>query len=100
MRKKIALLGLVAALAIGGTMTSFAGSWQLDTTGWWYQNDDRTYPANCWQWIDGNNDGIAECYCFNRAGYMFWNTMTPDGYKVNPSGAWIINGVVQTKNVR
>jgi len=55
--------------------------------------------ASTWQWIDGNNDGIAECYYFDRAGYMLANTSTPDGYQVNASGAWVQNGAVQTKNV-
>ena len=100
MRKKIALLGLISLMALGSTVTSFAGTWKLNATGWWWQNDNGTYPTSCWQWIDGNKDGVAECYYFNRAGYMFWNTMTPDGYQVNENGAWVINGVIQTKNVR
>ena len=39
--------------------------------GWWYDNGDGTYPVSCWQWIDGNGDGLAECYCFNEEGYLY-----------------------------
>ena len=56
-------------------------------------------PVNTWAWIDGNKDGIAECYYFNENGYMLANTNTPDNYTVNENGAWTINGVVQTKNM-
>lgn len=75
---------------------AWAGSWQSDATGYWYQNDDSTYPVNCWQWIDGNYDGIAESYYFNEHGYLLTSTTTPDGYTVDSNGAWIVDGVVQT----
>ena len=61
------------------SIPAFAGSWQSDSTGWWWQNDDGSYPANSWQQLDGNSDGTAECYYF-------------DG-----TGVWIVNGVVQTQ---
>lgn len=48
-------------------------------------------------WIDGNNDGKAECYYFDSVGYMLVNTTTPDGCTVNADGAWTQNGVVQTQ---
>lgn len=49
--------------------------------------------------LDGNGDGVAECYYFDGNGYMLANTTTPDGYTVNADGAWTVNGVVQTKSV-
>lgn len=48
--------------------------------------------------IDGNNDGIVECYYFDQYGYMVANT-TQDGYMLNADGQWVNNGVVQTKSV-
>ena len=57
------------------------------------------YPKSQWQWIDGNKDGIAECYYFDGSGYMLSNTTTPDGYVVNGDGAWTEGGAVKTKNV-
>jgi hypothetical protein len=52
---------------------------------------------NSWQWLDGNNDGIAESYYFDGNGYMLANTTTSDGYTVKADGAWTVNGVVQTQ---
>ena len=89
----VATLGLCMLMT---PQTVLAGQWKTDANGWWYQNDDGSYPANCWQWIDGNGDGTAECYYFNESGYMLSNTTTPDGYIVNQDGAWIENGVVKT----
>ena len=82
MNKK--LVGCFAALAISAamTVTAFAGQWRSDTNGWWYQNDDGSYPAGTWQWIDGNGDGIAECYYFYPDGYMAYNNDV-DGYHLN-----------------
>ena len=95
-------IGLVAVAAFSSIMASsaMAGTWKQNNVGWWFDNGNGTYPASTWQWIDGNNDGIAECYYFDRAGYMLANTSTPDGYQVNASGAWVQNGAVQTKNMR
>ena len=64
---------------------------------WWYDFGNGDYFKSSWQWIDGNQDGIAECYCFDENGWMYENTTTPDGYTVNENGAWTINNVVQTK---
>lgn len=95
-KRALALL-MVAMLTVGTGMTVMASQWQQNATGWWYQNDDGTWPANGWQWIDGNGDGVAECYYFDGNGYMLSNTTTPDGYQVNIDGAWTVNGVVQTQ---
>lgn len=96
MKKGYILTALTLAAVLGSTMTSFAG-WQLDTDGYWWQNNDGTYPTNSWQWLDGNGDGVAECYYFGADGYMLANTTTPDGYTVNADGAWIELGIVRTK---
>ena len=64
---------------------------------WWFDFGNGDYFKSSWQWIDGNQDGIAECYCFDENGWMYENTITPDGYTVNENGAWTINNVVQTK---
>ena len=99
MKKTIKVLGLVAIMTLSMSIQVFAGEWKKDNTGWWYQNNDNSYPVNTWAWIDGNKDGIAECYYFNENGYMLANTNTPDNYTVNENGAWTVNGVVQTKNM-
>ena len=86
-------------MAVLANITAFAGAWVQNAQGWWYNNGNGTWPANTWQWIDGNNDGVAECYYFDPNGYCLMNTSTPDGYQVNVTGAWTINGVVQAKMV-
>ena len=99
MRKKVLTMVCAAVLAASMTMPAFAGQWLSDASGWWWKNDDGSWPANCWMWLDGNGDGVAECYYFNGGGYCLMNTTTPDGYQVNENGAWVVNGVVQTKSV-
>ena len=64
---------------------------------WWYDLGNGKYHMSSWQWIDGNHDSIAECYCFDENGWMYENTTTPDGYTVNENGAWTVSNIVQTK---
>ena len=115
-----------------------AGTWIQDSTGWWYQNKDGSYPAACWQLLTYN--GTSEWDHFDEKGYMqtgwftdtdgnryylhavsdgtrgrmytgwnlidgvwyyfnptsdgtkgalFMNRQTPDGYRVDASGAWV-----------
>lgn len=99
MKKRLASLMLAACTSAAMVFTSFAGSWKSDTVGCWYENDDGSYPVNCWQWIDDNGDGIAECFYFDENGYVLINTASPDGYAINSEGEWIVDGVVQTKIV-
>lgn len=71
----------------------FAGSWKQDAKGYWYQNDDGSYPKNTWQWIDADGDHIAYCYYFDAEGYCLLNQKTPDGYILSSSGEWIFDEV-------
>ena len=91
---------VAAALTISTVVSfsAFAGSWKKDAYGWWYDYGNGSYPVNKWEWIDGNSDGIAECYYFNQSGYMAANTYQ-DGYELNADGQWVNDGVVQRKNV-
>ena len=97
MKKKFMTLALTAAMAASMGMTTFAGQWVQNTTGWWWQEDNGSYPVSQWKWLDGNKDGIYECYAFDANGYMYANTTTPDGYTVNADGAWTIGDSVQLK---
>ena len=91
--KRFLATALAATMVMGTSMTSFAAGWQQNSTGWWYGTnaDNSTWYSNGWQWIDG------KCYYFDGYGYMLSNTTTPDGYTVDSSGAWTVNGVVQTQ---
>lgn len=97
MKKKLFAVALTAAMTAAMGMTSFAGQWLQNDTGWWWAYDDGTNPVNEWLWLDGNQDGIYECYYFGSDGYMYANRTTPDGYQVNSDGAWIVDGGVQLK---
>lgn len=94
-KKLLCLIGAVSTLI---SMPAFAGSWQMDNNGWWWRNDDGSYPTSSWQWLDGNGDSISECYYFNSQGYMLSGTTTSDGYNVDANGAWVVDGVIQTKS--
>lgn len=97
--RKFKLILSAAAITVMMSFTAFAGSWKNDGTGWQYKNDDGSCTANSWQWIDGDNNGTAECYYFNQQGYCLVNTTTPDGCSVDDNGAWIVDGIVQTQRV-
>lgn len=78
MKKKIVLAILTGMMTVSAAGTCLAGEWQ---------------------WADPNGDGISECYYLEN-GAAFTNTVTPDGYRVNEAGAWVENGVVQTRPVQ
>lgn len=90
------LLTLAFVMTAGNIVPAFAASWQQDGAGWRWQKDDGSYQAGGWQWLDGNQDGVSECYYFDANGYMLSDTTTPDGYQVNASGAWVENGSIKT----
>lgn len=91
MKKAIAIVIATATMA-SQAMPAMAAEWKQDNTGWWYQEDNGSYPTNSWKWING------KCYYFDSNGYMLANTTTPDGYTVDSTGAWTVNGVVQTQS--
>ena len=79
-----------------GAINAYA-DWQLDQSRWIYRNNDGSLKTSGWFWLDGNNDGIAECYYFYDDGTMASNT-TVDGYYVNSDGKWVENGIIKTKS--
>ena len=68
----------------------------------WFYFDVQGNMLTGWQWIKGS-DGIRRCYYLNPipdntlgACFMGPDT-TPDGFTVDANGAWMVNGVVQTR---
>ena len=57
--------------------------WKQNTTGWWYQNADGSYPRNQWQYINGS------WYHFDGNGYMQtgWLQLGSTWYYLKSSGA-------------
>ena len=78
--------------------------WKSGTDGsqnkWWYDYEDGTCARNGWYWLDGDQDGSWECYCFDEEGWLIMDTVTPDGYTVNKDGAWTVHGIVQVWDSR
>lgn len=106
---KIFMTGILSAVTIVSAATvAFAdnafpaykaGSWQKDPKGWWYLNPDGSYPYNSWNWIDGNNDGIAEYYGFDEQGYLLTNHFIDSSVSTNNDGALCVGDEVNTRKV-
>ena len=93
-RKYRVIAAVLAAAAVLATLlaqTVLAGDWKWnrEKEKWWYLDDQNTYPVNGWEWIDG------KCYRFDEEGYLYVDTVTPEGLTVNANGEWTVNGVVQ-----
>lgn len=97
MNRQYAQLIASTAMLLSVTCANIAhAGWTQDPAGWkYYTEEDANYTGE-WKWIDGNSDGVYECYCFGSDGYLLTNTLTPDGYIVNSDGAWTENGEVKT----
>ncbi len=97
MKKILRLLTVTSLLSISMASAAFAGSWKQNDHGWWWQEKDKTYPSAAWKWIDSDEDGMAECYYFDKDGYLITGSTTPDGYDVNETGAWIDHGLLRQR---
>lgn len=42
--KRATAFTLTAALTISSVMPAFAAGWQQDAKGWWWKNDNASYP--------------------------------------------------------
>ena len=87
------LLSAIPSFSVGFTKGSSRDAW-------WYDLGNENYLRSTWQWIDTDNDGVAECYYFDADGWMYTDTTTPDGYTVDENGAWTVDSVVQTRETQ
>lgn len=58
-------------------------TWIQDGGKWYYLKESCKMAKSEWIWVDG------ECYYFYSDGALAQNTITPDGYKVDETGAWV-----------
>ncbi len=80
--RKVQLFLVAALLAAAFSMTAYAADWKSNDQGWWYQNDDGTYPANKLEKVGEN------WYYFNEAGYAQcgWVQLDTGWYELNDYG--------------
>ncbi len=74
------------------------------SSSWYGTLESGTGMTSTWRWLmvspEGKKDGLKYAYCFNEYGYLYINTITPDGYMVNEFGQLMIDGKVKTINPR
>ena len=81
------LAGTILATSLTPMPVS-AASWKKNSVGWWYEEDNGSYPANQWKQINGN------WYWFNKNGYMAngWQYIGGSWYYFQTSGAMLGQG--------
>lgn len=95
-KKGLAIAVMATSLILSSTFTSLA-AWE-QVNGAWKYSENNNYLSNGWFWLDGDNNGVAECYYLGIDCIMAVNTVV-EGYTVDINGAWTVDGVVQTKVV-
>jgi|GEM_PF-6259704 len=99
MKKGILLFFISIALTLSMFGTAFAAGWrQASDRRWWYAADDSgsawyagTQNKPLWVMIDG------VYYAFDASGWLYQNTITPDGYYVDSTGAWNGNAKAESE---
>lgn len=82
--------GKIMFFAIGISIlifsNAYAGQWQQDVNGWWYQNDDGSYFSNTWI-----HDEKGDWYYLDNNGYMQTGWLQLDGnwYYLNVNGSMV-----------
>ena len=84
--KKALAIGM-SVLMLASTFTPVsvqaAGGWKQNKTGWWWEEDNGSYPTNSWKQIGGT------WYYFDGNGYMVtgWLKLSSGWYYLTGSGA-------------
>lgn len=88
-KSHIAVMSATVLTTLLISVPALAGQWQQGDGGrWWYNNLDNTCIKSEWAWIDGDSDGIAECYYFDAEGWLITSTSI-DGKRLDSSGKWV-----------
>lgn len=77
---------LAGAMVLSTPVIAEAGSWRHNTRGWWWYNDDWSYPTNSWKTIYGkdyhfNSQGYMDTYWARVDGNYYWFGRANDGAK-------------------
>ena len=93
-----------ALKAAGGTAKASSQGWVQEGTKWYYGKQDGNKACNEWQningvyyWFDTDSfmaasrwvESNGKWYYLGANGAMLKDTITPDGYRLDSSGAWI-----------
>ena len=75
--------------ANGNAFYKYKGYWKKNSIGWWFEDENKWYPKNQWQKIDG------KWYFFDSIGYMAqneyagsWGAYSEGNWWVGDDGAW------------
>ena len=82
MKKKATTAAIIIGTALSVSLPVYGAQWKQDSTGWWYEQDNGSYPAGGWELISGN------WYYFNGSGYMQtgWIESNGEWYYCAPTG--------------
>lgn len=65
-------------------LVRMSGNWKQEAGAnggrWYWEKGNGQRLGAGWHWLDGNSDGVFECYYIGQDGYMVANGKTPDGY--------------------
>ena len=84
-------------LAITGILSFCMSSFATVSMGYWHNTDSgRIYTINnFYHYSEGWHNVNGYDYYFKPDGSVYSNGLTPDGYTVNASGQWTVDGVPQ-----
>lgn len=79
-----------AVIAAITTFPSFAAGWQHNDSGYWFEREDKSYPAGTWEQIEG------KWYLFDQNGYMLtgWQQVGEVWYYLGTDGAMAADTVM------
>lgn len=91
MKKRLSILFFTILLIISMPLISMAAGWKQDQYGWWWEENDGSYPVSTWRFIN------YHWYYFNQVGYMETGWILDNGlwYYLEPSGEMCYASIVE-----
>lgn len=93
MKKKLSCIVFLALVMLVISISPiYAGNWKKDNKGWWYQENDGTYPKDDYKYVN------EQWYYFDQEGYMvigwyqidgYWHYFQADGSELGEGWHWI-----------
>ena len=79
------IMTCITACILMTTQVHAAQGWNQNSTGWWWEEADGSYPVNAWKQVGGT------WYYFNGSGYMVtgWQKIGGTWYYMDASGAMV-----------